>query len=423
MKPVLMVSWLYPPAGGTSGVLRTLKFSKYLPASGWIPHVLTARTSLYYRKDETLLRDIPHEAQVHRTFAVDTGRHLSIRGRHPVSLAVPDRYVGWLPFAVPRGLRVIRQAGVRALYSTSPTPTAHLVAACLKAATGLPWVADFRDPWVEEGIHPPPGTWRSRLESALERQVLRRADRVSVTTPYMRGDFLARYPKLSADKVRVIYNGYDEEDFEGLDAPLRATRFEIVHAGLITQEFRNPLPLLRALASLIGDRLIPSRDAAITLLGAGAWIESAEFAGLIKTLGLESVVQVIRRVPHREALRRLAGSAALLLLQASEDTRSLIPAKAFEYLRINRPILALTLEGTTADLLKGMEHCHVLNPADEPGLRTTLLALYQLWQRSPEGVQVSRPIQRYSRRHLTGELAQLLDELTDETGRSPRGGR
>src|SRR5207247_7453171 len=125
----------------------------------------------------------------------------------------------------------------------------------------------------------------------------------------------------------------------------------------------------------------------------------------VKQLGLHGVIQVAGRVPHQEALQRLGKAAVLLLLQASDDTRSLIPAKAFEYLRVGRPILGLTLEGATADLLKKMDQCYVVNPSNLPGLRWAIIQLYNQWRQSAGGVHRSHPIRQYERSNLTAELA------------------
>src|SRR5262245_19050155 len=100
-------------------------------------------------------------------------------------------------------------------------------------------------------------------------------------------------------------------------------------------------------------------------------------------------------------------------MQASDDTKSLIPAKAFEYLRIGTPVLELTLEGATADLLRGMEHCYIINPADQCGLQHAVMFLYRMWKESSERILVSRPISRYERTELTSELSQILEELVD----------
>jgi glycosyltransferase involved in cell wall biosynthesis len=412
MKKILIVAFHYPPIGSSSGVLRTLKFSKYLPQRGWIPYVLTVRESLYPVKDYGLVNDIPPEVVIHRTFALDTMRHFGIRGRYPSILATPDRFVSWFPFGTIRGLRLIRSSGIEAIFSTSPQPTAHLIAGALKAVTGIPWVADFRDPWIEESPNPVKRTIRHRIETGLEGLVIRHADRVTVTTPHLRDDFCSRYPWLSPDKIHTIYNGYDETDFCGFGAgDIAGDGFEIVHAGLVSREYRDPAPLLQAVSHLLATGSMRSTDLRITFLGGGAYVRSKEFVEHVNRLGLGKVVDVVDRVDYRSALQRLRHAAVLLLLQASEDTKSLIPAKAFEYLRIGRPILAITLNGATSDLLTGVDQCYVVSPTDQFALRNILTNLYRLWQTSPNGISVSRSISQFERRSLTAELANLLDLL------------
>jgi glycosyltransferase involved in cell wall biosynthesis len=412
-----MIAYHYPPEGGGSGVLRTLKFSRYLLRHGWEPHILTLVESAYPVRDEALRAQIPAEVVVHRTAAIDTGRHLAIQGRYLSCLAVPDRYVGWLPFGVPRGLSVIRQHRIDALYSTSPLASAQLIALLLKRATRLPWIADFRDPWIEEGIHPKPGSLRYRIERRLERAVVTHADRLTMTTPQLRDEILGRHRDLPPEKARVIYNGYDERDFAALTPGGSRDRFELIHAGLVTREFRDPSPVFRAFASLIDEGLLDPGTVRITFLGGGPYVDSPAFRESIAAHRLAGIVDVAPRVSHAESLERLSRAGALLLLQASDDTRALIPAKAFEYLRISRPILALTLEGATADLLRGLDACHVMDPADADGLRGAVLALYERWHAAPEGGRIARPIARFERSALAGELALLLREL-DPTRRS-----
>jgi glycosyltransferase involved in cell wall biosynthesis len=420
MKRVLMVVHLYPPGTGSSGVLRPLKFSRFLPACGWTPHVLTLRESRYRGKDPSLLAQVPPEAVLHRTWALDNSRDLAIRGRYLGVLSIPDSHVAWLPFAVARGLAVARREKIDALYSTSPPPTAHLIAAVINRVTGIPWVADFRDPWIEDGIHPKPGSRRFRVESALERHVVERADVVTATTAHLRGDFLRRYPHLPPDKVVTLTNGYDEEDFEGLGGGGAPERFEIMHAGLVNREFRDPRPLLRAVAGLIAEGALPRQDVRVSFLGIAPWLRSAEFTHDVQALGLQDVVALVPRVPHREALAVQDRAAALLLLQASDDTTSMIPAKAFEYLRLGLPIIALAYEGATSDVLKGMEACFVVHPEDDAGLRRAITTLHASWRANPDGLRATRAISAYERRALTGELGRLLDRITSPRARAGR---
>jgi glycosyltransferase involved in cell wall biosynthesis len=415
-RRVLLIAYHYPPEGSSSGVLRTLAFSRHLPTHGWMPHVLTLRGSIYPVRDESLCDEIPAEVTVHRAAAWDTARHLALFGRHFEWMAVPDRYVSWLPFAVRRGLKVVRTVGIDAIFSTSPQPTAHLVAGWLKLRTGLPWIADFRDPWIEEGIHPRPGSLRYRVESGLERFVITRADRVVVTTPEFCADLVARYPSTPAQKFSVIFNGYDDSDCLEVAGNPPGDRFEVLHAGMVTPEYRDPVPLLRAVSTLIRQGVLSPSDIRITFLGAGGYAGTTDFTGVVNKLGLSDVVQAVPRVSHLEAIRRLRHAAVLLLLQASDDTRSLIPAKAFEYLRAGRPILALTAEGATATLLRDTGGGVVVNPRS-PDLGDVLTMLFRAWKADRAFTIPTYNIERFSRSMLTGELAKHLNELVSRAGR------
>ncbi len=415
MKHLLMVTYHYPPDGESSGVLRPLKFSKYLPQYGWIPHVLTVKDWLYSVKDEVLLKDVPSQVAVHRTFALDSSRHLAIRGRYLSFTSIPDPYVGWLPFAVVKGLKVIRNTPIQAIYSTSPPATTHLIAAALKRLTGIRWIADFRDPWIEDGLFPRPGSWRYRVESRMEKMVVSTADLVLTTTPHLRRDFLARYPFLPPPKLAVVFNGYDEDDFEVM-APIAACdRFEILHAGLVTAEFRDPKPLLQAVSKLISEQKLNRDRIRVTFLGGGSYVRSRDFTDTIKALNLIDVAVVCDRIAHSQAVSRMASSAVLLLIQASEDTRSLIPAKVFEYLRIGCPIIALVTDGATADLLRGKEGCFLVDPSDRSGIESAVLKLYSCWHNSPTRIDTAGRYNEYERSKLTGQLSEHLNLISSRT--------
>ncbi|HET9952719.1 MAG TPA: glycosyltransferase [Candidatus Eisenbacteria bacterium] len=410
-RRVLIVSYQYPPEGGSSGVLRTLKFSRYLPRHGWTPHILTLRESFYPVRDESLRSQIPTEAVVHRSFGLDSARHLSIGGRYLAATTVPDRFVAWIPFAVTQGLSVVRRHGIDVLYSTSPPPSTHLIAATLHRLTGLPWIADFRDPWIEEGQHPRPGTLRCRVEKSMERWVLGSATRVLATTPRLRDELVGRHPSLDPSKFRVVFNGYDESDFAALPPAGPAERFELIHAGLVTPEFRDPAPLLRAVADLLTGTDVRRETVRVTFLGGGPYVESEAFRESIRASRLEDVVEVAGRVTHGESLARQLRAAVLVVLQSSEDTKTLVPAKAFEYIRLGRPILSLTPPGATTEVLEGLPHCAVVDPAREDLLRDAVKRLYRDWSAAAGTLRPPDVAKRFERSELTRQLAALLDEV------------
>jgi hypothetical protein len=135
---VLMIAFHYPPLRGSSGIQRTLKFTKYLPEFGWQPIVLTAHARSYASTSNDLMGEIEHLPAVYRAFSFDSSRHLSVLGRYPKSCALPDRWVSWWLGAVPMGLYLIRKYRPAVIWSTYPIATAHLIGLSLSRLTGIP---------------------------------------------------------------------------------------------------------------------------------------------------------------------------------------------------------------------------------------------------------------------------------------------
>jgi glycosyltransferase involved in cell wall biosynthesis len=414
---VLIIAFHFPPEGGSSGVLRTLKFAKYLLEFGWTPVVLTAPANVYPSTDPKLLEQVPGEIEVHRAWCLDLPRLLSVGGRYPELTAIPDRYSSWWLPAVLAGSRLIKSRGCQAIFSTSPIPTAHLIALTCKRLCGIPWIADFRDPWIEERQYSGFSRSRDAIERRLERWVLRRADRVTATTRQLREELLARHSRLVADRVTVIPNGYDEEDFAELPSAPAATptTFELVHTGLVTDSYRSPLPLFKAVERLIAESLIPEDQIKIAFYGGGGYLSSAGFRDAVTAMGLTRVVQVHDRVPYLESLEKIRSAAVLLVLQGGRDTSTLIPAKAFEYVRSGRPILALTEpDGATAELILECGAGRVVALGDVDGIKANLLAFYREF--CSGALMATRALEsfsaRYSRRSTAATLADLLSQLT-----------
>ncbi|HSQ81014.1 MAG TPA: glycosyltransferase, partial [Casimicrobiaceae bacterium] len=161
MKRVLMIAYHFPPLAGSSGIQRTLRFVQHLPAFGWEPAVLTADPRAYERTSEDLDAEVPDGVQVERAFALDTARQLSIAGRYPGFLARPDRWMTWQYAAVRSGMKLIRRWRPDVIWSTYPIATAHVIGSVLHRRSGLPWIADFRDPMAQEGYPADPRIWQS----------------------------------------------------------------------------------------------------------------------------------------------------------------------------------------------------------------------------------------------------------------------
>lgn len=412
---VLLIAFHYPPEGGSSGVLRTLKFSKYLPEFGWQPSIITAPSSAYSSFDVKLLNQIPETAKVVRAYCFDAREKLSIRGRYPGFVAIPDPFLSWLPFAVVASLRTIYRQKCQVIYSTSPIPTAHLIAYMCRRLTDLPWIADFRDPWVEDPQYSGYTPFRTKLEQWMESKIVFGSTLLTVTTDLLKDEMMVKHPGLTPDKVKILPNGYDEADFERLPAPdtVSTNIMEIVHTGYVDPNYRNPAALIEAISLLIRSGEIDESRIRLSFIGGGDYLHSAAFTDQIKSFRLNRVVQVHERVSYEESLRRLFKASILLILQGGYDTRHLIPAKTFEYLRANRPLLALTDEGVTARLIREYEAGPVVGISRLSEIRNAIRTLYSRFEKGLLEVNIDRDRLRrnYDRRNLTQKLADILKRV------------
>lgn len=412
-RRVLLIAFHYPPAS-TSGTLRSLKFTRYLPQFGWEATVLTVPVHCHETVDPNLVEQIPPQVRVCRAFSFSSQRAFSLCGHYPAFTAVPDRYVSWLPFGLCRALRVTRRERVDAILSTSPVQTAHLIAYFVNRATGIPWIADFRDPW---GGNEPRGRIRLRVEHWMEARVVHRANRIVGTTQEFFDDLCQRVDSGLRDKAVVIHNGYDDADFGELDLSTTNTaQFVITHAGQLNPGFRNPGPFLRAVALGLERGTLPATTR-IRLLGSGPMAADPALQQMIVDLRLHRLVELVERIPYADAVRTMSGSSVLLLLQGGREASAQIPTKAFEYLRLGRPILCLaTANSATARLMLDFDGVFLAEPNDVEGIARALGSLSDGWRRGQYTFdRQANGVGRYSRAEAARKLAAVLNQLVQQT--------
>jgi len=149
MRNILMIAYHFPPVRVSSGIQRTLKFSQYLLEYGWRAIILSVKPMAYENVSDDQMAEVPENIVVKRVFALDTARHLTVKGRYFHWMALPDRWVTWCFGGVFAGLALIKKYHPKFIWSTYPIATAHLIALILHRLTGVPWIADFRDSMTE----------------------------------------------------------------------------------------------------------------------------------------------------------------------------------------------------------------------------------------------------------------------------------
>jgi glycosyltransferase involved in cell wall biosynthesis len=407
-----MVAFHFPPMQGSSGMQRTLRFGRYLPEFGWEPIVLTVQPRAYERTDQVSVAEIPSSLEVHRAFGIDAARHLAIGGRYPRLLARPDRWVAWWPAAVACGLRLARQRSVSALWSTYPIATAHKIGHTLHRLTGLPWVADFRDPMIEEE-YPQDPVIRASFQ-AIEKRAVTSARFSVFTAPGAERLYRERYPG-SAQTITVIENGFDEESFEGLSHGTVGPEDKgcvLVHSGIVYPSERDPSQLFAALRGLRDQgRLDPGRF----LLRFRAPGHDSNVRELAARFGVAELIEIAPPLTYREALLEMTRARGLVVLQGANCDQQ-IPAKLYEYLRAGRPILGLAT-GDTADVLRAAGIRHVAPLGEAKAIAAVIERFIADLDSGVAGSANPDFLRRASRRERTRELALLLDRAVGDPGR------
>lgn len=362
MKNILMTAFHFPPQTGSSGILRTLGFVKYLPRHDWRATVLTAHPRAHAETRGDLLSAIPPDVEVIRAQAFDAARHFSVFGKYPRLLALPDRWGSWWLGAMRAGRAEIRRRRPDLIWSTYPISTAHLIGLSLARYSGRPWIADFRDPMINGDY--PPDRLQHRIWRAIEVRVLAEARACVFTTESAAQTYRERYPAHAA-RCRVVPNGYDEAAFAGVSAARQGVRPDtllLLHSGIIYPQERDPGPFFAAIRSLLGTNVL-GRDRLCIRFRAPRHVDKVRAAA--RAYGLGDVVDVAPPIPYREALAEMMGADGLLVFQGSAFNTQ-IPAKIYEYLRAGRPLLAFVdPRGNTAKLLSAFEAVSAGNIEDE----------------------------------------------------------
>lgn len=411
------MAYIFPPLA-RAGVHRTVRFVRYLAPLGWDMTVLTADESYYPFNspiDRALLKKIPPTIKVEATKifrgfnkllelknrttqAANNKRQITkdqlratshkqpatcIQQQAPSPwqrckdlitdlMTIPDKDVNWLPYAFFAALKLHRRERFDIIYSTAPPFTGHLVAYLVKKITGLPWVADFRDPWARAPWKSElmAGTRRGRAAEFLEAKFVHAADRVILNTDWTWREFAEFYGEATARKFAVIPNGFDPEDFLNVQhRRVKNGKLVITHTGSLYRK-RDPGSFFEALGKLLAGGQIKPDEIELRFVGG---IAPELYGSFQYAEALRQVLQVMPPVSHREALAFQAESDVLLILQPGSSMS--IPGKIFEYIAMRKKILALTPDGATADVVRRHDLGLVVDPDDAQAIQAALLQL------------------------------------------------
>jgi len=412
VKRVLLIAFHYPPAKGSSGIQRTLSYSRYLRECGWEATVLTANRRAYPDRSDSQLADIPCDVSVKRAFALDTARHLALRGRYIGAFAYPDRWVTWWIGAVGSALRMIRDYKPDVIWSTYPIATAHLIGLTVHHITSIPWIADFRDSMTEDAY--PADERRRKIYRWIECRTVANAAYSVFTAPGAVRMYASRYPEIDQNRWKCLLNGYDDQVFNNSEATVQfqgthTRKTVLLHSGILYPSERDPTAFFAAVKQLKASRSNDYENLEIRLRATGF---DSELEAQIAEFGIGDIIKVLPAISYAEAIGEMLQADGLLIFQASNCNHQ-IPAKIYEYIRARRPILALTDPlGDTATLLR-QSGISTISPLDSQSeIFAALEYFLSMIEANSAPLASDETILRFSRRSQTRELAQLFNSLT-----------
>lgn len=439
---VLFIAHSFPPSPEVGG-RRIASFCRHLPGFGIRPIVLTVNEQclqqrddsypapdgvriewasemtnplLWYARLKKLIRsgssDAGNGGRQARPAEVSPRQELGFVPRQVFTLLdTPDRHLRWYLPAARAAARLIKSERIAVVVSSGPPWTAHLVARHLRKKYGVPWVADFRDPWASAQSHRP--RWASRLHYSMESSCVRWADLVICNTEALRQDFIARSPALPASKFVTLTGGFDDSVIPQPEP--KGSRRILLHLGDIYLSRRIDT-FCQAMRSLIDSGKIEPNS--VKVLFVGEVDPMAKFAAgrqLSDLIGHE-LVEFIPRMNWQQAQRLLWGADLLLLFQG--DFKTQVPAKFYEYLQTGKPIFAVAARGALTELLESTGAGVWAEPEDAGGIASSLLRALQLPAIPPEEA-ARRWSGRFHARSLTAQLARWIRQLAAQHSPGP----
>lgn len=434
MKKVLVITYYWPPSGG-SGVQRWMYFCNYLSDFGYEPIVLTVSEKYASYKNEDLsFLEFVKDIKVHKTKSfeplklysklttgdskkgipmgsVGTNKKgilqklsLFVRG----NFFVPDARVGWNKYALKEAKKIINSENIELVITTGPPNSSHLIGLELKKSIAIKWLADFRDPWTDIYYNKlfNRGGRAEEKDKKYELSVLENADKITTIGVKLQ-ELLQAKLKQNNQKFDYLYNGFDAHAMNEL-IKNKHDHFEITFIGLLTksQPYQSIVEVLKKMHSNN-----PNSNIVFCLAGN---IDNDILLELQNELPFIQF-KLEGYIDHKKALYLMKQSDLLLnFLSEMENSEILISGKQMEYLATGNPTLCIgNTKGECAMLLENIENAQIFEKTQQSEILSFVTRVFEMWQKG-ESFQLSTDndyIKSKSRYEVTRKLASILDTM------------
>jgi glycosyltransferase involved in cell wall biosynthesis len=281
--------------------------------------------------------------------------------------------------------------------ATAPPPAALFASAAVVRGTGIPLVADMRDPWAGSPFYDAGGT----LLTDIERRAFGASAAVVAVTEPMLDALRERHPGL-AGRMHLLPNGFDPAILalrRQAAAPRADGKLILIHPGSLYGE--------RSVDVLVAALSRPGLRERVRLELIGNMNGSSEAA--VRGAPPELEIDASPPLPWRATIDRVAAADAVVVIQPPQVGDSVAwPGKMFEALALGKPVLSLTGGGACEALLRELgvaQGCARWDDAD-----SVAAAAARLLEAPPAPVPVER-VARWDRSNAARDYDALLERL------------
>ncbi len=407
MKPVLFISYYFPPAAG-SGVFRALKFAKYLGIKGWKIFVIAGNPDEQRFHDKELLKDLPQTVSVYYTkmrspLSLLPFVRKSIKGRQHIKESdfffLPDNKIWWQYEVYELGRKIIEESNIGLIFVTMPPFSASFAGVKLSQRYNIPLILDFRDSWTNNPVRPHLPYLHKKINEHLARSSLNKASFITAAIPEIYEDILEF--GVPGEKIKLIMGGYDDEDFQGIERTEKESgKIVITSVGTIYDGLdENYLYSFLEALWLVSGKIQPFE---IRLAGG----MPKKLKEKLQNLKISDKVKILGYISHNEAIKELVNADYLLLLgRPVPKCDRIFLSKVFEYIRANKPILALVSQfGSRARLLRETGKAFFLPTGSTHIIAELLVEIFNRKEFSEKKFDLSR----YSRENMANQLEEIF---------------
>lgn len=422
----MFITYYWPPAGGAT-INRIFKFSQYLPEFGWEPVILTTKNGDFPFVDESLLEEVNPDTKIYRSAGFSLHKIFSkISPKSKKNFVpygftdksknsfmdnlsrwvkynfIPDTRFPWYFGTARKAINIIRKEKIDLIFSSSPPQTNHIIARKASRKTGIPWVADFRDPWTDVFWllgDTKRMKWINNWDKRIERNTISKMSSVITVGPAL----VEILQRKTLKPINLITNGYDSRYFENIKY-VRSDKFRILYAGSLSSE-QNPSCFFKSLTIAMKNNEFANDMEMLWLGNFPTYLRD-----IINDLDYKDKIKFSPYTHYKKSIEIISNSDLLLMIvPKTNDNACILTSKIFEYIGARRPVIAYgPVDGDADKIIQQVNIGKLFDYEDVVGGAEFLTEKWRKWKNYDEFV-LCQSVDKYNRKHLTGQLAEIFN--------------